>query len=126
MDEASQDAGSWVLVAHSDQIRRGQAEPAVAFDRNLVVWRDADGAAHVQDATCPHRDVNLGYAGTVRGCEIECYFHGWRFDGDGRRTDYPGDHRSRLRVHPVVERDGRLLAWVPRDVDVPVSAPTRS
>jgi phenylpropionate dioxygenase-like ring-hydroxylating dioxygenase large terminal subunit len=101
----------WIVVARADDLRPGQAEPAVAGGRELVVWRDATGVAHVQDAACPHREVHLGWSGTVRGCEIECPLHGWRFDGDGRRTDAPWDDRSRLVAHPAVEREGRLLAW---------------
>ena len=104
--------GVWVVVARADEVHPGRAEPAVACGQQLVVWRDATGVAHVQDASCPHRDVHLGWGGRVRGCEIECPLHGWRFDGDGRRTDAPWDDQSRLRVHPVVEQDGLLLTWM--------------
>lgn len=59
------------------------------MDRPLVVFRGADGAPAVLMDRCPHRNMALS-RGRVRSGEIECPYHGWRFNGDGRCTLTPG------------------------------------
>jgi phenylpropionate dioxygenase-like ring-hydroxylating dioxygenase large terminal subunit len=80
-----------------------------------VLWRDEDGAAHLNDAFCPHLGANFGYGGKVVGCELACPFHGWRFDCDGTNTLIPYSERTnaraRLDAFPLVERNGLLMAW---------------
>jgi nitrite reductase/ring-hydroxylating ferredoxin subunit len=105
----------WFQVAWPDDVQPGQAVPRFWFGRHLVLWRDAEGAFHTQDAFCPHLGAHLGHGGIVDGCQIECPFHGWRFDDEGRNTDIPYSERTnakaRLRTFPTIERNGLVLAW---------------
>ncbi len=55
----------------------------------LVLFRDADGKVAALLDRCPHRLVALS-GGTVKAGEIECPYHGWRFNGQGRCTAIPG------------------------------------
>ena len=59
------------------------------MDCPLVVFRGADGRCAVLVDRCPHRNAQLSQ-GRLRGGEIECPYHGWRFDPDGRCTLTPG------------------------------------
>ena len=113
----------WFCLAWSPEILIGEMRPKRAFGRELVLWRDAQGIAHVQDAHCPHLGAHLGVGGRVVGCEIACPFHAWQFDSDGRNTLIPYSERTngkaRLRTYPTIERNGLLMAWYHPSAEVP-------
>jgi nitrite reductase/ring-hydroxylating ferredoxin subunit len=105
----------WFQVAWSSELAVGDAKPLQYFGTQLVIWRDEEATVHVQEAYCPHLGAHLGYGGKVRGCEIACPFHGWRFDGEGVNTLIPYSGRTnakgKLRVYPTVERNGLIMTW---------------
>lgn len=79
----------------------------------LVVFRDGDGAAAVLVDRCPHRNAPLSM-GRVKEGELECRYHGWRFDGSGRCVAIPGIDSPGERAaiaHATVERDGIVWFW---------------
>src|SRR5690625_945923 len=105
----------WFAVAETPDIETGDAKAIYYFARHLVLWRDEDGEAHVQDAFCPHLGAHLGHGGTVEGCELICPFHGWRFDAEGANTGIPysdrTNRRARIGTYPVIERNGFVYTW---------------
>jgi nitrite reductase/ring-hydroxylating ferredoxin subunit len=105
----------WFQVAFPGDIAPGEVTALEYWGRELVLWRDAGGAFHLQDAYCPHLGAHLAYGGTVDGDELACPFHGWQFDGAGVCQNIPYSERTnrkaKLRTYPVVERDGFVLAW---------------
>lgn len=113
----------WFAVAESPDLEPGATKAAYYFDSHLVLWRDDEGTAHVQDAFCPHLGAHLGHGGTVEGCEVVCPFHGWKFDGEGCNTDIPYSDRTnkkaRIRTYPVLERNGFVYAWYHPHDDAP-------
>lgn len=71
---------------------------------------------------CPHRNVPLS-AGTVRGEELECRYHGWRFDCAGQCTAIPGliSQETKLRSRQVprfATREVDGFVWVYSTPDV--------
>ncbi len=105
----------WFSVSETDDLAVGQTKAAYYFGTHLVVWRDETGEAHVQDAFCPHLGAHLGHGGAVRNCEIECPFHGWKFNAEGENTDIPysdrTNKRAKLKTYPVTEVNGFIFAW---------------
>lgn len=105
----------WFAVAETPDVEIGETKAVFYFDRHMVLWRDEEGTAHVQDAFCPHLGAHLGHGGTVEGCQIVCPFHGWKFDGEGTNTEIPYSERTnrkaRVGTHPVVERNGFVYTW---------------
>lgn len=105
----------WFAVAESPDIAVAETKALYYFDRHLVLWRDEDGFAHVQDAFCPHLGAHLGHGATVEGCQIVCPFHGWKFDGEGANTEIPYSERTnrkaRIETYPVIERNGFVYTW---------------
>lgn len=92
----------------------------------LVVFRDRTGAAAVLADRCPHRNAPLS-AGRVRGGELECRYHGWRFDGSGACVAIPGLDgcgERRTSAHATVERDGFVWFWSEPD-ETPAGEPFR-
>jgi len=105
----------WFQVAFPDDVAPGEVTALTYWDRELVLWRDEAGGFHLQDAYCPHLGAHLGVGGTVQGGELQCPFHGWKYDGTGACTNIPYSDRTnkkaRLRTYPTVVRNGFVLAW---------------
>ncbi|MCX7358033.1 MAG: aromatic ring-hydroxylating dioxygenase subunit alpha [Alphaproteobacteria bacterium] len=80
------------------------------MDTPIVVFRSANGPAVLIDR-CPHRNMALS-RGAVRDGDIECPYHGWRFNGDGHCTLTPGvcePARHSAQTLPTLVRAG--LVW---------------
>lgn len=55
---------------------------------DLVLWRDASGAAQAFIDRCPHRGARFSL-GRVNEGHLECPFHGWQFSSTGQCTKVP-------------------------------------
>src|SRR5690242_16574149 len=55
----------------------------------LAVFRTGDGRPAALEDRCPHRNAPLT-AGRVRSGQLECAYHGWRYDGGGACVAVPG------------------------------------
>ena len=91
--------------------------------KDLVMFRTEGGELSVLDAYCPHLGAHLGHGGKVKGDDIECPFHAWRFGADGKCTAVPyAAHRPRkagLRRWHVKEVANLVMCWHHRDGDEP-------
>lgn len=105
----------WYAAASSSELATGSVLSFIAVERELVVFRDSSGEAHVVDAHCPHMGAHLG-GGHVHGDLLQCPYHGWRFGGDGTCVEIPYAEgripsRACVRSYPVEEKDGVVLFW---------------
>jgi nitrite reductase/ring-hydroxylating ferredoxin subunit len=108
-------AGMWYPVALVSGIEPGTSNGTRLFGREIVVWRDADGASHVWEDRCPHRGMRLSF-GFVRGSQIACLYHGWHYDAAGQCRYIPAHPQltppDTIKV-PVFESAERLgMIWV--------------
>lgn len=106
----------WFQAGYSEDLRKGDVRPVSAVGKEFVLWRDAEGKAHANDAHCPHLGTHLGHGGRVCGTTLKCPFHGWQFNGDGACTDIPYSPNPRLELRhlkswPLMERNGLLMVW---------------
>ena len=62
-----------------------------------MVFADANGELNVLDAYCRHMGGDLTQ-GTVKGDEIACPFHDWRWGGNGKCKAIPYAKRIPLRA----------------------------
>ncbi len=85
------------------------------FDTELVGWRSASGQLTVMEAYCEHLGAHLGYGGHVQDEAIECPFHGWQWNHEGRNVCIPYDKHPnrgrRIRTYPVLERNESVYMW---------------
>ena len=96
---------------------------------DLVVYRPAPGStdsrAVVMDAYCPHLGAHLAYGGKVVGDCIDCPFHGWRFNREGKCTVIPYASKvpevARTGVWPVEEVDNNIMVWYDADNQPPTT-----
>lgn len=94
-----QAAADWYPVALGADIEPGTSSGTRLLGRELVVWRDAAGGAHVWEDRCPHRGMRLSF-GFVRGDRIACLYHGWQFDSAGLCRFIPA--HPQLAVPPTI------------------------
>jgi phenylpropionate dioxygenase-like ring-hydroxylating dioxygenase large terminal subunit len=76
----------------------------------IVLFRTASGVAAAVAETCPHRRMSLA-AGRVRGEELVCAYHGWRFDPEGR-IRCPLMPLSDLRHQAFAVQEAHGLIWI--------------
>jgi phenylpropionate dioxygenase-like ring-hydroxylating dioxygenase large terminal subunit len=103
----------WFAVATTRELRAGRVLEKKYFGREWVLWRDASGAAVMNDAYCPHLGAHLG-GGKVRGDRLHCPFHGFAYARDGACAATPDGRtppRVRLRTLPLRESNGLVLAY---------------
>lgn len=109
----------WFQVAWSDEIKAGDVHRMKYFNRELVAWRAETGRLTVMDAYCEHLGAHLGYGGHVVGEVLQCPFHGWQWNREGRNVCIPYEPRPnrgrRIRTYPVTERNESVYIW--HDVD---------
>lgn len=104
---------AWYVVARSEAITT-KPKALEALGRPIVVFRKPDGRPGALLDRCPHRSAPLSM-GRVRPDGIECAYHGWRFEADGRCTAVPGlceriPPLARVDSFAVEEQDG--WTWV--------------
>ena len=112
----------WHPVALANDLQPGQSAGTRLFDRELCIWRDADGHPHAWEDRCPHRGMRLSF-GFVRGDRIACLYHGWQYDTQGRCRFIPAhpqlDVPPQIRVatFPCIDRLG--MVWIYSDLQIP-------
>ena len=71
--------GFWYPALRSPAVRGTRMASAMLLGIPLVLGRTARGEAFALRDSCPHRGIPLSY-GRFDGREVECCYHGWRFD----------------------------------------------
>ena len=107
-------ARGWHCLGLERDFNDGKPHEVQAFGGKLVVWADSQGKLNVLDGYCRHMGGDLTQ-GTVKGDEIACPFHDWRWGGDGKCKAIPYAKRVPLRArtqrYEAVVRNGQLLIW---------------
>ncbi len=107
-------ARGWHCLGLVSRFRDGGPHAVQAFGTKLVVFADSSGSLHVLDAYCRHMGGDLTM-GTVKGDQVACPFHDWRWGGDGRCARIPYARRvppaARTRSWTTLERNGQLFVW---------------
>ena len=106
----------WQPVFHSADLPPGRARPIRIMGEDFNLYRGEDGVARLTQPRCPHRAMLLS-AGKVQGDGIRCFYHGWKFDGEGACVEQPPEpvpfcRKVRLRTYPVREYLGLVFAYL--------------
>lgn len=108
----------WYFALPSRQLRAGHMLHKTILGRPVLFGRTDSGEAFAFEDICPHRGIPLSH-GRFDGREVECCYHGWRFDKAGICTAIPslveGQHfnldRVKVRSFPLRESGGCLWIW---------------
>ena len=128
MDEAAAPLSeAWYYAMPGRLLRAGRMLAKRMLGEPILIGRDRAGRAFALRDICPHRAMPLS-EGRFDGEELECCYHGWRFDTAGGCTAIPSlaadsrfdRGRVRVRAYPVREIDGNLWVYFGED---PAAAP---
>ncbi|WP_454915606.1 aromatic ring-hydroxylating dioxygenase subunit alpha [Xanthobacter sediminis] len=105
----------WHVVATSEEVAPDKIVPATLLERDLVIWRDAEGQVHAWEDLCVHRGARLS-KGYIQDGKVVCPYHGWTYDGSAQcvlMPAAPGERpmkKARTIPHHAVEKYG--FVWV--------------
>lgn len=105
----------WQPVMHSHDLEAGRALPLNILDEQFTIYRGESGKPFVISSRCPHRSAPM-HAGWVQGDEIRCFYHGWKFAGDGTCTEQPAERpafceRAGIKSYPTQEYIGLIFVF---------------
>jgi phenylpropionate dioxygenase-like ring-hydroxylating dioxygenase large terminal subunit len=122
----------WYPAALSRELRGRKLVKAMLLGQPLVLGRDANNQAFAMKDICPHRGIPLS-CGRVEGQDLECCYHGWRFNvHSGACTLIPSlTSDSRIKpekIHathyPCEERDGYVWVFMAESRSAAVNPPS--
>lgn len=123
--------GLWYLAVPGRHLRPGRTVGKRLLGRPVLIGRAGDGSVFAMSDLCPHRGIPLSH-GRFDGGEVECCYHGWRFDCGGVCTHIPSLlptqkfelGRVRVRTYPCREVQGNVWVFVPAgDAEPPAALP---
>lgn len=117
----------WYFALPGAALGRGRMRAKTLLGEPLLLCRGADGGVFALRDICPHRGIPLS-CGRFDGHEIECCYHGWRFEPGGGCVAIPslvpGQEldlsRIKVKAYPAREVQGNIWVYFGDD---PASAP---
>jgi 3-ketosteroid 9alpha-monooxygenase subunit A len=107
-------ARGWHCLGLASTFADGKPHAINGFGSKVVVWQDSKGELNALDGYCRHMGGDLTQ-GSVKGDEIACPFHDWRWGGDGKCKQIPYARRVPLRArtqrYETAIRNDQLLIW---------------
>lgn len=121
----------WYFAQPGNRLKPGRTIGVTLLGEPLLLGRAQDGKPFALCDLCPHRGIPLS-VGRFDGAEVECRYHGWRFNTEGRCTAIPSlveEDRldvSRIKVkrYPCREVQGNLWVYFGEENGVLPDAPT--
>ena len=110
---------TWQPVANSRELPENGVRGYRLLDEDLVLAR-LGGKVLAAPSACPHKGMRLEKGRVERG-ELQCAYHGWRFDGAGRCTNIPSlwnestQKREQARLLSFEARERYGMIWVRLD-----------
>jgi 5,5'-dehydrodivanillate O-demethylase oxygenase subunit len=109
----------WNPLYHSIDLKVRRPVPLQIMGETFTLYRGEGGTVHLVEARCPHRGTQLSSA-WVEGDALRCFYHGWKFESDGRCSEQPAEEsrfcdKVPIRVWPVREYLGLIFAYLGDD-----------
>jgi phenylpropionate dioxygenase-like ring-hydroxylating dioxygenase large terminal subunit len=89
--------GFWYRALPAGQVVGDRLRKATLLEVPLAIGRDRQGVPFALHDACPHRGMPLSQ-GHFDGQQVECSYHGWRFDG----------HTGQCQLIPSLTADQKL------------------
>jgi len=104
---------AWYAAAWEHEVER-RLEARTICDRDVVLYRRADGGVTALENACWHRLVPLSL-GHLDGDNVVCGYHGLAFNAAGRCVHMPAQKTINpsacVKAFPVVERHRLVWIW---------------
>ena len=116
----------WFVVSYANELKVCDVKAVRYFGQDQVLFRGESGKAAMLDAYCPHLGAHLGHGGLVKKDCIECPFHAWEWDANGKvahipyaKNIPPRAKEAKIFTYPPVERNNLIYAWYHPNGDEP-------
>ena len=86
----------WYVILESREVKAKKPIKITRLNETMVVWRDEHGKVCCIADRCCHRGASLACGKLVDG-KVECPFHGFLFDGEGK-----------VRLIPAIGKNGTI------------------
>ncbi|KMZ72451.1 Protein TIC 55, chloroplastic [Zostera marina] len=111
----------WYPLYLTNQIPDDAPLALTVFDHQLVIHKDGEGTVHCHEDRCPHRLAKLSEGQIIDG-RLECLYHGWQFQGDGRCVRIPQlpegakiPQSACLKKYEIEDSQGVIWVWMSVD-----------
>ncbi len=106
----------WNPIYHSVDLKPLRPVPLRVMGELYTLYRTESGEVFLTEGRCPHRGTQLS-SGWVEGTALRCFYHGWKFESDGRCSEQPAEEsrfvsKVNLRTWPVKEYLGLIFAYL--------------
>ncbi len=102
----------WYVACESKELKSDQVLSRKILDEWIVLFRDEEGRARSFQDRCIHRNSQLS-KGWVKNGKLQCSYHGWTFQGDGKLVGIPSEGKDQKKIgnrcattYSVVEQEG--------------------
>jgi vanillate O-demethylase monooxygenase subunit len=109
---------AWFSLAHARDVTAKRPLARRLGGQPIVLWRDAAGAIRALEDRCCHRRVPLSAGRANADGLLQCPYHGWCYDGEGRVARIPSLPPERkppagfgVASYPVQVRYGLVWVW---------------
>ena len=87
----------WAIGTSSQFSTKQPTKVNFCDDKKVCVYKQENNEVRILDDVCPHRGASLS-AGKIHNNCIQCPYHGWQFNGEGRLVFIPS---TKNRSTPV-------------------------
>jgi 5,5'-dehydrodivanillate O-demethylase len=106
----------WQPVYRAASLEPGWAKRIEIMGEHFTLYRGESGTVHLVEDRCPHRKTQLS-TGWIEGDDLRCFYHGWKFAGDGTCLEQPTEiesfkKKACIRSYPVREYLGLIFAYL--------------
>jgi 5,5'-dehydrodivanillate O-demethylase len=107
---------TWLPIYHAVDLKTKRPVPLRIMNENFTLYRGEGGDVFLVEPRCPHRGTQLSTA-WVDGNALRCFYHGWKFESDGRCSEQPAEessfcHKVSIKTWPVKEYLGLIFAFL--------------
>ena len=111
----------WYAVLDSKELKKGKIIGTTRLSEKLVFWRDDNDEINCIFDKCCHRGASLS-AGKIVDNHIECPFHGFQYDANGKVKLIPANGKKarigdqyKVNSYLVEEKYGFIWLWYSED-----------
>ncbi|MBW4525461.1 MAG: Rieske 2Fe-2S domain-containing protein [Phormidium tanganyikae FI6-MK23] len=128
---------AWYPVSYIQDLDKTKPTKFTLLEQDLVIWWDAAAQSwRAFEDQCPHRLAPLSEGRIAEDGLLECPYHGWAFQGDGKCDRIPQQpegtlanesKRACVASYATAERQGLLFIYPgknnPEQVKIPIIEP---
>lgn len=108
---------AWYVGMWAERLIPGETQERTIIGESIVLFRGHDGRPVALGNRCPHRAAPLHLGRVCANGELECGYHGLRFDSSGACVKNPHGKgtipvATQVRAYPVLEKHSLIWVWL--------------